>query len=283
MTLPITAIIVAYHSDAVLSQCIASLAGVQEIIVANNGGTTQSNNAIFLNNRKNLGFGRAINRALVKVKTPYVLLINPDALLQPGALEKLHQTTTQYPEAAIISPILEDSAGNIRTAWRMRHFENRPRKIKQDVIGPFCVGHIAAAVWLIKTEALQKIGNFDKRIFLFFEDDDVTYRLRHAGLSILVQPAARAVHLQGKSSPVTTRSTFIKNFHYAYSQLYFTMKHRGKIAALICLLRTFCNNIFRLLGGILQLNRFAVLAAISRLCAIAIFIARLIHKPKFFQ
>ena len=86
MTLPITAIIVAYHSDAVLSQCIASLAGVQEIIVANNGGTTQSNNAIFLNNRKNLGFGRAINRALVKVKTPYVLLINPDALLQPGAV-----------------------------------------------------------------------------------------------------------------------------------------------------------------------------------------------------
>ena len=274
MTLPITAIIVTYHSDAVLPKCLASLGGTQEIIVANNGGTTKPEGVTFLKNRKNLGFGRAINRALEKVKTPYVLLINPDAILQPGALVKLFQTATLYPEAAILSPILEDGNGNTRTAWRLGHFQPRPLKTKQDTVATFCVGHIAAAVWLINTKALQKIGNFDKNIFLFFEDDDFTLRTTQAGFSILIEPTARAVHLQGKSSPPTFRSTYIKNFHYAFSELYFTKKHRGKKQATHRLLHNLFNNFFRLLGALLTLNKHAVTAAASRLLAAIVFATR---------
>lgn len=275
MTLPITAIIVTYHSDAVLPQCIASLTGVQEIIVTNNGGTQKPEDVTFLNNRKNLGFGRAINRALTKVKTPYVLLINPDALMQPGALETLYRTAQYYPEAAILSPMLEDSHGTIRTAWRLRHFEPRALRTKQDIIGAFCVGHIAAAVWLIKLEALQKIGLFDKRIFLFFEDDDVSLRFRNAGLCTIIEPAARATHLQGKSSPKNARTVFIKNFHYLFSELYVTRKHRGEKIAFRALLRGFGNNFFRFFSALLRLDKFAALAALARLFAATVYIKRI--------
>jgi GT2 family glycosyltransferase len=272
MKLPITAIIVTYHSDAVLAQCIASLTNVEEIIVTNNGGTTTPEGVTFLHNRKNLGFGRAINRAVGKVKTPYVLLINPDAMMQPGALETLYQTAQHYPEAAILSPLLEDHKGRARSAWRIGHFEPRALKTKQDIAGVFCVGHIAAAVWLISLENLKKIGLFDKRIFLFFEDDDLSLRFRNAGLCTIIEPAARAIHLQGKSSPKSARSIFIKNFHYVSSELYVTHKHCGKKAAFRVWLRSLNNNFFRLFSALLRLDRFAALAALARLSAAAIYI-----------
>ena len=265
--LPITAIIVTYHSDAVLPQCVASLGQAQKIIVSSNGSTTKLQDVTFLNNRKNLGFGRAINRALAKVNTPYVLLINPDAILQPNALQKLLQTATAYSEAVIVSPLLEDESGHIRTVWRLGHFSSRPKRRKQEIAGTFCVGHIPAAVWLIKTDYLVKSGGFDKRIFLFFEDDDITLRVRRAGFSILIEPSARAIHLQGKSSPSTLHSVFIKNFHYTLSQIYFTHKYRGGVFAFVVLVRSLINNFFRLLGAIIKLDKFAFLAAISRLFA----------------
>lgn len=268
MTLPVTAIVVTYFSDAVLQKCLTSLKNLEEIIVIDNGGTAQPEGVTFLRNKRNIGFGRAINRALKKVKTPYVLIINPDAELQPEALEKLRALLETYSDAAIVSPLLQDGEGFVRTSWRLDHFRPRARKRKQEILGPFCAGHIAAAVWLVKTDALKKIGGFDKKIFLFFEDDDVTLRMREAGYSVLIEPTAQALHLQGQSSRTTIRSIYLRNFQYAVSQIYFTRKHRGKKAGYRVLFNNIFNNFFRMIFAILHLDEEGMIAAYARIAAI---------------
>lgn len=164
-----TAIITTYHSDAVLPKCVAALKDVGEIIVIDNGGTTFIPNVTFLKNKHNLGFGRANNRALKKVKTPYALLINPDAVLEENALALLLETLERNPDAALVSPLLTEEDGTHRRSWRV----TGERKPTTTPAQPFAVDYNPAAVWLMRADALRNIGGFDKRFFLFYEDNDV--------------------------------------------------------------------------------------------------------------
>lgn len=240
-----TAIIVTYHSDSVLLQCIAALKDVGEIIVIDNGGTTPIPNVTFIKNKKNLGFGRANNRALGKVKTPYALLINPDAVLQENALALLLETLERNPDAALVSPLLNEEEGAHRRSWRVTG-ERKPTTTPKQC---FAVDYNPAAVWLMRADALRNIGGFDKRFFLFYEDNDVCVRLKKAGYSLIVEPRAVAIHAQGKSSPPTFKTRCIKHAQTSYSALYFAQKHYGKRAALKRAVSIFINCIGRLLRG----------------------------------
>lgn len=240
-----TAIITTYHSDAVLPQCVAALKDVGEIIVIDNGGTTSIPNVTFLKNKRNLGFGRANNRALKKVKTPYVLLINPDAVLEENAILLLLETLERNPDAAMVSPLLTEEDGTHRRSWRIAG-ESKPTTTPTQ---PFGVDYNPAAVWLVRVDALKNIGGFDKRFFLFYEDNDVCVRLKKAGYSMMVEPRAAAMHLQGKSSPITGKTQCIKHTQTSYSALYFAQKHHGKSAARKRAVSIYINCIGRLLRG----------------------------------
>ena len=240
-----TAIIVTYHSDAVLPKCVAALKDVGEILVIDNGGTTPILNVTFLKNKRNLGFGRANNRALAKVKTPYVLLINPDAILEKDALPLLLETLEKNPDTALVAPLLTEEDGNHRRSWRVAG-ERKPTTTPPQ---PFAVDYNPAAVWLIRADALRNIGGFDKGIFLFYEDNDVCMRLKKAGYSLMVEPRAVAMHAQGRSSPPTFQTRCIKHAQTSYSALYFVKKHYGKSAARKRAFRIIINCIGRLLRG----------------------------------
>jgi len=260
----ITAIIVTYHSDAVLPKCVAALKDVGEIIVIDNDGTASIPNVTFLKNKRNLGFGRANNRALKKVKTPYALLINPDAVLEENALELLLETLERNPDAALVSPLLTEEDGTHRRSWRVTG-ERKPTTTPKQ---PFAVDYNPAAVWLMRADALRNIGGFDKRFFLFYEDNDVCVRLKKAGYSLVLEPRAVAIHAQGKSSPPTFKTRCIKHAQTSYSALYFAHKHYGKCAARKRALNIIINCIGRLLRG-------DIVAAFARMIGILIALRRL--------
>lgn len=241
----ITAIIVTYHSDAVLSQCVVALKNIAEIIVIDNGGTTLIPHVTFIKNKKNLGFGRANNRALEKVKTPYALLVNPDAILHENALAILLEALEKNSDAALVAPLLKTEDGEHRRSWRVAG-ERKPTTTPEQC---FAVDYNPAAVWLMRVDALKNIGGFDKRFFLFYEDNDVCVRLKKAGYSLLMEPRAVAIHAQGKSSPSTRNTQCIKHAQTSYSALYFAHKHFGNRAALKRAVSIFINCIGRLLRG----------------------------------
>lgn len=262
--LPITAIIVTYHSNAVLPQCLAALPPLASVLIADNGGTSAQPGTAHLHMLRNVGFGRAINRALAQVRTPYVLILNPDAELAAEALPKLISRLEAHPANGLAAPLLLDAGGQPRLSWR--NLEGH--KPEATPVEAAEVSHIPAAAWLLRTQALRVIGGFDRRFFMFFEDDDVCLRLRKAGYRLWLEPAACCVHLQGKSSPASLRTQWIKQYHYARSDLLFTAKHHGAVVACKRRARLLGGNLLRLLGGCLSLRPQKALAALARLSAV---------------
>ena len=126
----------------------------------------------------NLGFGRGINAMLPGLATALVLLLNQDAIPEPGALALLAQTAA--------------SDADDVAAWEMRQIPYEHPKDYDPVTGvtEWCSG---AAV-LLRTAALQASGGFEPRIFMYCEDVDLSWRLRCAGWRLRYLPRCAVVH-----------------------------------------------------------------------------------------
>ncbi len=128
--------------------------------------------------RGNLGFGRAINACLAGVDAPFTLLLNQDAVPEPGALEALYLAAT-----------LDDRDV---AAWEMRQIPYEHPKDYDPVSGE--TGWFSGAAVLLRTAALRQVGGFEPRFFMYCEDVDLSWRLRCAGWRLRYVPQAAVVH-----------------------------------------------------------------------------------------
>ena len=131
-----------------------------------------------MENRTNDGFGSAHNRALGSGSAPFILILNPDTELYPDCIERLF-------EAA-------GSDGSRVGAWEPRQvpYEHPKQYNPVSMSSPWCCG---AAV-LMRREAFARVGGFDDRIFLYCEDVDLCWRIRHSGWSLRYVPSACIRH-----------------------------------------------------------------------------------------
>jgi GT2 family glycosyltransferase len=167
----------------------------------------------------NLGFGRACNLAFAASSAEFVLLLNPDARICADDVLLLARTLTEQPRLAGVSPKIywneERSfvlpAAFAQTPWYYvaQALATRSRRIAQwaarrglqramrQMAGSkvFEVDFVAGSVLLLRRSAvLQAGGLFDPDYFMFFEDSDLSLRLRHAGYELAIVPGATAQH-----------------------------------------------------------------------------------------
>jgi len=149
----------------------------------------------------------------------YILLLNADTIVRPGALAKLVSAAERYPEAGIISPRLEWPDG---TAQISCFFDRAPTseffaaartgildhlfRVRGGIIPvsdtPIEAEWTSFACALIRREVLEQIGLLDEGFYLYFDDPDYCRRARNAGWKVLHWPDAHVVHLRGRSNPV---------------------------------------------------------------------------------
>jgi GT2 family glycosyltransferase len=239
----VTAITVTYNSAAVVSNCLNGVKLARHVIVVDNASAddtvetvaTVAPTARVIRNAKNLGFGCGNNLALERTQTEFALLLNPDARLRPGALERLVQTADRFPEAAIVAPALINADGSRRLSHDVPYIRRRdcPRKrhMEPPPEGPFCTWALSGAAMLLRMSALREIGFFDPNIFLFFEDNDLCLRAVKAGYTVVQEPRALAEHAEGASSPPTLRRTWNASRNYSSSRIYLIEKHWGRSEA----------------------------------------------------
>lgn len=126
----------------------------------------------------NLGFGRAVNALLPNLEADFVLLLNQDAVPEPGALVDVSRAATRdEPDVA---------------AWEMRQVPYEHPKDYDPVTreATWC----SAAALLLRTRALRQIGGFEPRFFMYCEDVDLSWRLRCAGHRLRYRPDCAVVH-----------------------------------------------------------------------------------------
>jgi GT2 family glycosyltransferase len=195
---------------------------------------------------RNGGFGYGCNLGAARGSAPYLLFLNPDARLAPGALEALTGVLAADPGAALVAPRILDDDGSLafslrrfprlRSTYAKALFLHRvwPRAPWTDelVRDPAAYERAGAAEWvsgacmLVRRDGFEGVGGFDEGLFLYCEDTDLCLRLWHAGHSVRFEPAALVRHVGGASSGAGETQPIA-----ARSRVYYARKHRGRLVA----------------------------------------------------
>ena len=222
----ITLSIVAYNSASVLPACVASVPRDCPVLIFDNASRDDGAllaqrirpDAQVVRSDTNIGFGNAHNRLLARVRTPFALVLNPDAVLHADTLERLLQAAQDNPKAAIIGALHRDHDGRVEPSFR-------PFNEAIDAVTE--VEMISGAVMLLRMEAFEGVF-FDPKIFLYFEDDDICLAARKRGWKVIVQPQAHITHTPGMSSGKPTWNSIRRRYyHFAYSRCYFEDKQQN--------------------------------------------------------
>lgn len=201
-------VIVAYGPEDSLKRCLDALGPGLSVIVVDNGtsaaarGVVEQAGARYVDPGRNLGFAAGVNLALSLVAddplVQRVLLVNPDAEVEPDAIDLLLGAMDDDDRLAAVGPALLDPTAShpIRGSWPFPS----PGWAWSDALGrgdrkprP---EFVAGAVLLLSVPALQQIGNLDERYFLYCEESDWQKRAVDAGWRVRVLPDAVATHVQ---------------------------------------------------------------------------------------
>ena len=238
----VSVIIVNFNGGPLLNEAVRSVLSSTipvEVFVFDNGSTDGSLASVrelagidvcleVIENQENLGFARANNIVLKQVRSEYVLLLNPDAVVKPDTLARMLETLSVYPEAGMAGCLLRNPDGteqagcrrNVPTPWRtlvrVLHFDklipNHPRfrdfvLTKQPLPEkPVFLEAISGAFMFVRRKALEDVGLLDEKYFLHCEDLDWCMRFRQAGWKILFVPNLEVVHYSGmcsKDAPIS--------------------------------------------------------------------------------
>lgn len=199
---------------------------------------------------KNLGYGGGNNLALKQAQGKYILLFNPDLTVFPGEVESWIEWMESRSDIAISGPRILNPDGTdqescyrfpsiwtpvFRRTWLGRlplaqkaieHYtmKEMDRGIEQDV------DWVLGAAMLIRREAMEKIGIFDERFFMYFEEADICRRAWSEGYRVSYAPVARFMHYHARESRIRFPWEFISNklarIHVISGVKYF-LKHMG--------------------------------------------------------
>lgn len=175
-----------------------------------------------IENRNNLGFARACNLLLAQARGEYLLVLNPDALIEPDTLERLVKVLQARPDAAMVGCLIRNIDGSeqagcrraVPTPWRslvrvlnLRRLFPHYSRFRDFVLtreplpsGPVPVEAISGAFMLLRHEVIDRVGVFDDAYFMHCEDLDWCMRVRRAGWQILFVPNVEVVHYRGMCS-----------------------------------------------------------------------------------
>lgn len=254
----VSILIVNWNTRVRLRQCLRALHALpcgidRETAVIDNGSTDGSADVVamefpkvrLLRNPENRGFAKAVNRGIRETRAPFVLLLNSDAELRPGALEALAGYLRDHPEAAAAGAQLETPRGVRQHSFDVfpspatellnkgllrRLFPSRFPSRLQERTEPFPVDSVVGACVLIRRAALESVGPLDERFFVFFEETDWCLRAQRQGWRIVVVPEARAVHDQGETK---RRHAGRARVEYWRSKYAYFDKHRGRAMRLL--------------------------------------------------
>jgi N-acetylglucosaminyl-diphospho-decaprenol L-rhamnosyltransferase len=221
----ITFVIVSYRSIDIIENCIRSINSNIKIIIIENSNDAKlkdylekkySNVELFVAN-SNLGYGKANNFGITKVKTQYAFILNPDAYLDQNTLQELSKVENFLKEDFfIMAPNLNEYNNNLIDS-------SNKDFIQVDSVKGFAM--------LLNLKKINFNEIFDEKIFLFLEEIDLCKRIKNIGGKIYLAKKSVVYHLGKKSSEDNFSVELCRNWHWMWALYYYNKKHFGKLAA----------------------------------------------------
>lgn len=180
----------------------------------------------------NTGFSAGVNRGIVRALAggaDYVLLLNNDARAAPDMLERLVGYAEANPGCGMVSPLIYQLerperlwvAGGLWRVFEIVH-AGWDAPDSGQYAAPTDFDMVFGTALLIRRALIERVGLFDERFFVYYEDADLSLRARRAGYRLVVVPSARLWHAGAFS---TRHHHYLKEFHMARSRVLFYRKH----------------------------------------------------------
>lgn len=257
----VSVVIVNWNTKDLLRNCLEPLQQVMaslrvETIVVDNASTDGSvamveqdfpQVRLFVNGW-NRGFAAANNQALVQARGRYMLLLNSDTVVQPGAIEGMTRFMDAHPRTGLAGPRLLNADRSLQSSARdfnrLSYDAGDILKLERwPLIGRFAarrgrdtlvawsdhreireVDWLVGACLMLRRGMLIQVGLLDEGYFFFAEELDLCYRLRRCGWSVVLFPDAEVIHYGGQSASRVPAARLV--WHYA-GLLRFYALHRS--------------------------------------------------------
>jgi len=226
------AVVVNFEAGPLLTECVRSVladtgAGEVELVVVDNASSDGSVDALrvavpgvrVVASPGNVGYARAANLGIAATRAPVVAVLNPDLEIEPGTAKAMLARFEQEPALGACGPRIRNLDGSdypsarrmpgvalavghglLGLWWRTNPFTTRYRDLGADPAQPRRVDWVSgAAVWL-RRAALDQVGGWDERYFMYMEDLDLCWRLGRAGFVVAYEPTGSVTHVQGAST-----------------------------------------------------------------------------------
>jgi GT2 family glycosyltransferase len=275
----ISIIIVHYHVRKDLFSCIASIYATMpktafEIIIVDNDEKKEIEKDLikqfpkvrYIPN-KNKGYGQGINTGARYAKGDYLFILNPDTKFLNNSIDALLKFFKTQRKAGIVAPVLFNSQNSpyplqgtkeltpLRAIFALSFISKLFPKNKiyndyyltdWDKKSSKEIDCVPGTAFVIRKELFKKLGGFDEKFFLFFEEFDLCKKIKQQGWKIFITPSARIFHAWGNSTKKSKRDV---NKIFVQSRFYYFRKHFGFLSALLT-------------EGILRVNKYTFILLI---------------------
>jgi N-acetylglucosaminyl-diphospho-decaprenol L-rhamnosyltransferase len=205
-------------------------------------------NASYVPLPSNVGYGAAMNAAVAALpaSVTWVLLSNPDVVLTEGAVDRLVEAAKADPRIGSVGPAVLNSDGTVypsarevpslRTGvghamfsnlWPANPWSRRYRKESEIPSVQRDAGWLSGACLLMSRDVFTKVGGFDPRFFMYFEDVDLGFRLGKDGYRNVYEPSVTVTHTGAHST--TTESVTMIAAHHTSARRFLAKKYSGPL------------------------------------------------------
>jgi GT2 family glycosyltransferase len=231
MTSNLHVLVVAYGGAEDLRMSLGALKGCAPVTVVDNSSSAACRAAVvasgasYIDPGRNLGFAGGVNKGLESIARPWpnVLLLNPDAVIDPDSLRALSDRLRAAPRTAAVAPSLVGLDGRPqRVSWPFPS----PSRMWLEAIGLSCLvpstGFLVGAILLLHGDALREVGPFDDRFFLYAEETDWQRRATSAGWNVVYCPEVQGRH---RGAGTSTNPTLREARFHAGAEIYIRKWH----------------------------------------------------------
>ncbi len=255
----LSVVIVNYNVKYFLEQCLSSVfrsgQGLEmEVFVVDNQSVDGSAQMVrerfpgvrLIENKKNLGFSKANNQAIRLAKGRYILLLNPDTVVEDDTLPRVVEFMESHPDAGALGVKMVDGQGRFLPESKRglptpgvafcKIFGLSALFPRSRFFGKYHLGYLdknkthkvdvlSGAFMLLRSEAIEKTGHLDEEFFMYGEDIDLSHRIMKAGYNNYYFPETRIIHYKGES---TKKSSVNYVLVFYNAMIIFARKHFSK-------------------------------------------------------
>ena len=232
--------------------------------------------------KKNIGYGQANNLGVKKSNTPFIMILNPDILIDSKAIEILYKKSSIYENVGILAPSLYDMGNKRRTNGSISRLKNNISRISNSndhhlAQGDTCYDFVIGCSLFMSKDLFLKIGGFDKNFFMYFEDNDLCDKIYLNKKYVLEIPESKMIHMQGLSSKNNSITNIKLSIIHKISEYIYYKKNLKPLRLYIIIFKQFIDYLQRTIINLLLLRFKKFFQNILRLISIILFTTKLYY------